>query len=95
MTQTDPELVDPLLGLNEDGSISASFCVVGANPIQAAHDAVATFVNALALTKPLRGPAADEIDHGTATMAALEQASAATVGSFGISRVGEREKILA
>lgn len=89
-----PDLVDPLLGLNADGSISASFCVVGPNPLRAANDAVATFVNAVAQAGPLRGPTVDEIAHGTTTVAAaLEEASAGTVDSFGISRVGEREKV--
>jgi hypothetical protein len=47
------ELVDPALGLNEDGSISASFDVAGADPLVASQVAVQKFVDAIAAAEPL------------------------------------------
>jgi thiazole synthase ThiGH ThiG subunit len=73
-----PLLVDPLLGLNEDGSITASFCVATTNPdpVAAAGEAVYAFVQAVAAASPLQG-----------------QIAGATVGHIGISLVQEPEKV--
>lgn len=51
-------LVDPALGLNEDGSISASFEVTGADPLAAAEDAVALFATAVERAGSARGASA-------------------------------------
>lgn len=77
-----PDVIDPLLGLNDDGSVSASFCVVGSDPLAAAHDAVAAFVRACAAAGPLRE-------------GALGAADTATVERFAVERVDDREHVLA
>jgi hypothetical protein len=89
-------LIDPLLGLEDNGSVTASFCFVGANPAIAASEAVNAFVLAVAAAQPLRGPTPNESGKGSREAAmALSRFAAATVGSFGLARVEEREKVLA
>jgi hypothetical protein len=46
-------LVDPLLALGPDGSIEASFCVQGPDPLRAAQGAIESFVRAAADAGPL------------------------------------------
>ena len=48
------ELVDPLLGLNENGSVSASFAIVAETASDAAGRGVALFAEALAEASTLR-----------------------------------------
>jgi hypothetical protein len=93
-----PILVDPLLGLNENGSVTASFCFAAEtpDPIAAAGEAVYAFVQAVAEARPLRIPAPNEVGKGTqATAAGLGRFAGATVGHFGVSLSPEREEILA
>jgi hypothetical protein len=75
-------LVDPFLGLNDNGSVTASFCVAGVNPLSAASDAVYAFVQAVAQARPLDGPSPKDTE-------------LASIGSFGISRIENRETTLA
>ena len=92
-----PILVDPLLGLNENGSITASFCFTAENPdpIAAASEAVYAFVQAVAEARPLRIPTPNEVGKDTqATAAGLGQFAGATVGHFGVSLTPERAEIL-
>lgn len=42
-----PGLLDPMLGLNEDGSLTGTFSVVSADPLEAVQTAVARFADAL------------------------------------------------
>ena len=93
-----PMLVDPLLGLNENGSVTASFRFVATNPdpIAAAGEAIYAFVQAVAEAHPLRGPTPEEVGNGgQATAAGLGPFAGATVGHFGVSLVPERKKTLA
>ena len=93
-----PMLVDPLLGLNENGSVTASFCFVAANPdpIAAASEAIYAFVQAVAEAHPLRFPTPEEVGKDRqVTGAGLGQFAGATVDHFGVSLVPERKKILA
>jgi hypothetical protein len=43
-----PEFDNPLLGLDDDGSISASFCAAGPDPLATARDSVNRFLTAFA-----------------------------------------------
>ena len=56
-----PALVDPYLALNADGSVKASFCVDGDDPLQAASLAVEQLADALALARPLRSSEATSV----------------------------------
>ena len=63
-----PNLIDPLLALNDDGSVSASVGVVEPNALEAARHAVAVFAQAVVEAGPLRTPDQGGADDGTATV---------------------------
>jgi hypothetical protein len=87
-----PDLIDPLLALNDDGSVSASFCVVGHDPFQAAESALTSFLAAAVEAKPLRLPTEGEAELHDRTLAA---GLGATVGSFAVTPAHDRERVFA
>lgn len=74
-----PDLVDPTLALNDDGSVTATFDVAGADPLIASQRAVQQFVEALAAAEPLEKEVA--------------AASARAVDSFAVTHAGDREAV--
>jgi hypothetical protein len=91
-----PLLVDPYLALEPNGAVSASFCVEGPDPLQAAQRAIEEFAHAATAAGPLRLPQAVEEGRGKKAIAeALAEAAAATVSSFAVKRAEDRKKVLA
>lgn len=80
LVYSDNDLVDPLLGLNDGGSVSASFCVVADTASDAAQLGVRAFARALAAAQPLQPPA-----RGAAAEAA--------VGEFAVKPAAERDPL--
>jgi hypothetical protein len=88
-------LIDPLLALNDDGSVSASFCVRGPNPLQAANDAVELFLDAVAAAEPLRLPTPAEVARGKAKVTE-KLGHFEALGSFTVSSASsDREAVYA
>ena len=54
-------LIDPLLGLNGDGSISASFVVAATDALSATKIAADEFSDAIVAARPLREPTDAEV----------------------------------
>jgi hypothetical protein len=78
------DLVDPLLGLNDDGSIDASFVVNAESAHGAALKTLDAFSVALGEAGPLRLPTDAEIAQHDAT-----------VESYSVRPSGDREKVYA
>ncbi len=71
------ELVDPLLFLNEDGSITTSFDIEARDPVEAVNKAADLFFGAFVAAQPLRAPTSAELDAANRLAeAAAEQARA-------------------
>jgi hypothetical protein len=64
-------LVDPLLGLNENGSVSASFSIVAETTPEAAERGVALLSEALARARPLAEAAIGSISVERATVPSM------------------------
>ena len=79
-----PELIDPLLGLNDDGSLDVSFVVSGTDVREAALAGLDAFGMAVVEARPLRVPSEDETAHGIAA-----------VEGFAIHKSADREKVYA
>ena len=72
------ELVDPLLFLNEDGSITASFDIEARDPVEAVSRAADLFFGAFVVAEPLRAPTSAELEAANRLAGvAAEQARAA------------------
>jgi hypothetical protein len=82
------ELADALLALEEDGSITASFCVT--DPFAAAQRAVTLFLAALVGAEPRRAPNVLEEEHG-----AHEVAGLGALDAFSVASSGDRELVVA
>jgi hypothetical protein len=60
-------LIDPLLGLNDDGSLNVSFALAAQSPSEAverAHAAIEVLLAVMLEAGPLRGPTTEEEAHG-------------------------------
>jgi hypothetical protein len=86
------DLIDPTLGLNDDGSITASFDVVGMDPLIASQRAVRAFLDAVGESQPLRLPTGVEESHGIGEAA---QGAASALEGFAIAPTADREAALA
>jgi hypothetical protein len=76
------ELTDPLLGLNADGSISASFSLFAETAPDAAQRGVALFAQAIMRARPMR------------RLAVGDQGEAA-VGRLAVEPAGDRQAVSA
>lgn len=76
----DEVLVDPLLALNDSGSVSASFCVVADTASEAAQRGVPAFASALMAAQPLEAPA-------------RRTSAEASVAGFAVKPAAEREPL--
>lgn len=85
------ELISPVLALNDDGSVTASFEIVGADPLAASQGAIAKFLDAVTAAEPLRSPTEAEVSHGLGEVA---QAAATALEGFAVAPAADREPAL-
>ncbi len=84
------ELVDPLLFLNEDGSVAASFDIEARDPVEAVSKAADLFFNAFVAAGPLRAPTSAELDQSN-RLAEIAAEQARTAGRLAAGGEPARE----